>query len=316
MRSETLPRSFGGIIPPMATPLESYDTLDVAGLEALVEHVLSGGPQGLFILGTTGEGPALGYGLRRDLIARVCRRVGTRVPVLVGITDSSYAESLRMAEHAAVSGAAAVVIAPPFYFPPTQSDLLRLIESLARDIDLPIFLYNMPALTKVQFDPETVERAAAIPKVLGLKDSSGDIGYLRAVLGVVKDRHPQFTVLVGPEHLLADALLMGAHGGVPGGANIFPDLPTQLYQLFLDGREAEMRQAQQQMIEIGERIWASGESDSGALPRLKCALSLLGLCSDLPAFPAQRVSPQERERLAAHLAKYGLLPRELHTPAV
>lgn len=310
MRSETLSRPLRGIIPPMATPLESYDTLDVSGLEALVEHVLSGGPQGLFILGTTGEGPALSYSLRRELIARVCRQVGMRVPVLVGITDSSYAESLRMAEHAALSGASAAVVAPPFYFPPTQSDLLRLIEGLARDIELPFFLYNMPTLTKVQFDPETVARAAEMPKVLGLKDSSGSISYLRAALAAVKDKHPEFSVLVGPEHLLAEALLSGAHGGVPGGANIFPNLPTHLYQLFREGRQEEMQQTQQRMIEIGAPIWSSDESDSGALSRLKCALSLLGLCSDVPAFPERSTSPKERERIAAHLAKYGLLKSE------
>lgn len=310
MRSEILLQPLRGIVPPLATPLASYDTLDVAGLTNLVEHVLSGKPDALFILGTTGEGPALNYSLRRDLISRVCRQVGLRVPVLVGITDCSYAESLRLAEHAAWSGAAAAVVAPPFYFPPTQSDLMRLIESLARDAELPFYLYNMPGLTKVQYDPQTVARAAEIPKVWGVKDSSGDINYIREVLALVRERHPEFSVLVGPEHLLAEALLLGAHGGVPGGANIFPDLPTRLYRLFLEGRLEEMQQVQKRMVDIGGPIWSSDESDSGYLSRLKCALSLLGLCSDLPAFPSQPASAKDRERIAAHLSKFGLLARE------
>jgi len=300
-------RPLKGIIPPLATPLQSFDALDLPGLERLVEHVLAGRPHGLFILGTTGEGPALSYQLRRELIDRVCRQVAQRVPVLVGITDSSYAESLRLADHAARSGAAAVVAAPPFYFPMTQSDLLRLIESLTRDASLPLYLYNQPGLTKTRFDPETVEIAAEMPNVWGLKDSSGEIDYIRQVLALVSVRHPEFSVLVGPEHLLAEALLCGAHGGVPGGANIFPDLPTRLYQLFVDRKLDEMQQVQQCMIDIGSAIWNSDEADTGYLRRLKCALSVLGLCSGIPTWPYVSSSPEERRQIEDHLTTHGLV---------
>src|SRR5512136_2166219 len=81
-----------GIIPPLVTPLRERDTLDAAGLERLIEHVLSGGVHGLFILGTTGEGPSLSYRLRREVISRTCRQVANRVPVLVGITDTAFVE--------------------------------------------------------------------------------------------------------------------------------------------------------------------------------------------------------------------------------
>lgn len=298
-----------GIIPPLATPLKAYDALDVAGLEVLVEHVLSGEPNALFILGTTGEGPALNYSLRRDLIQRVCRQVGTRVPVLVGITDSSYVESVKLAEHAAVCGASAIVAAPPFYFPISQADLLRLFESLTQDAALPLYLYNQPALTKINIEPETVARAAEMPNVWGVKDSSGEIGYLRQVLDRVAQKHPEFSVFVGPEHLLSEALLLGAHGGVPGGANIFPDLPTRLYRLFLEGKTEEMRRVQQLIVDIGSAIWSSDEADGGYLRRLKCALSVLGLCSDVPTWPYQPSSKEERQQIAAHLARYGIVAR-------
>src|SRR5579859_7119518 len=91
-----------GIIPPMITPLCGRDELDLPGLERLVEHILAGGVSGLFILGTTGEGPGLSYRLRRDLITRVCRQVKQRVPVLVGITDTSFVESVELARYAAL----------------------------------------------------------------------------------------------------------------------------------------------------------------------------------------------------------------------
>src|SRR5580693_3531585 len=104
-----------GIVPPMVTPLRGRDELDVGGLEKLLEHILAGGVSGLFILGTTGEGPSLSYRLRRELIDRVRRQVNHRVPILVGITDTAFVESVNVARCAADSGADAVVAAPPYY---------------------------------------------------------------------------------------------------------------------------------------------------------------------------------------------------------
>jgi 4-hydroxy-tetrahydrodipicolinate synthase len=296
-----------GIIPPMATPLASIDSLDVPGLEKLIEHLLAGGVDALFILGTTGEGPALSYRLRRELMERVCRQVKTRVPVLVAITDPAYVEALHMAEAAARAGAAAVVAAPPFYFQLTQADLLRWIESLARESVLPLYLYNQPELTKIHFSPATVAQASEMPNVRGLKDSSGDMGYVKQVLALVAPR-PEFSVLVGPEHLLAEALRCGAQGGVPGGANLFPALPVRLYQAFLDGRHDEMDALQARMVAMGAPIWNRGETGSGRLRRLKCALSVLGLCSGLPAWPDCPSSAEERQHIEDHLRRHGLGP--------
>src|SRR2546426_12586467 len=109
-----------GIIPPLVTPLLARDELDVAGLVRLIEHVLAGGVSGLFILGTTGEGPSLSYRLRRELIECVCRQVKQRVPVLVGITDTAFVESVNVARASAEAGADAVVVAPPYYLPEAQ----------------------------------------------------------------------------------------------------------------------------------------------------------------------------------------------------
>ena len=301
-------RPLRGIIPPLATPLASIDTLDLPGLERLIEHVLGGGVHGLFILGTTGEGPALSYRLRRELIERVCAQVAARVPVLVGITDSAYNESLQLAEFSAKAGASAVVAATPFYFRFGQSDMLRLIESLAKDSPLPLFLYNQPELTKISFEPETVARAAEIPNVVGVKDSCGQIGYIKQVLSLVGKSHPEFSVLVGPESLLAEALLSGAHGGVPGGANIFPHLPVSLYRAFVDGKHKEMQELQAELIAVGSPIWNIGEQEPGFLRRLKGALSALGICSGLPTWPYEQATADEKKKLEAHLAKHGILP--------
>ena len=300
-------RPLRGIIPPMATPLASIDQLDVRGMAALVEHILSGGVHALFLLGTTGEGPALSYKVRRELIERVCNQVGSRVPVLVGITDSAYAEARQIADVSAKAGASAVVMAPPFYYQFSQGDILRLTESMAAASALPLYLYNQPGLTKMWFHPETVARSAEIPNVWGIKDSSGDMSYLKKVLELVRKPHPEFSVLVGPEHLLAEALLCGAHGGVPGGANIFPHLPVRLYQAFLASRHKEMQVLQAEINSIGAPIWNAGETEPGYLRRLKAALSIMGICSGIPTWPFQSSTLEESKQIEAHLEKYGIL---------
>src|SRR5947209_3616044 len=111
------PSKFHGIIPPLVTPLVDRDTLDYAGLQRLVKHVVGGGVHGIFLLGTTGEAPSLSYRLRRELITRVCELVEKRVPILVGITDTAFVESVALANHAAQAGASAVVLSTPYYFP-------------------------------------------------------------------------------------------------------------------------------------------------------------------------------------------------------
>lgn len=300
-------RPLTGIIPPMATPLIDIDRLDVRGTENLVEHILSGGVHGLFLLGTTGEGPALSYRLRRELIERVCDQVGSRVPVLVGITDSAYAEALHIADVAAKAGVAAVVMAPPFYYQFSQSDIMHLIESTAQASALPLYLYNQPGLTKITFHPATVARSAEIPNVWGIKDSSGDMSYLKRVLELVGKRYPEFSVLVGPEHLLAESLLSGAHGGVSGGANIFPHLPVRLYNAFLAGRYEEMHALQTEINSIGAPIWNADETEPGHLRRLKAALSIMGICSGIPTWPYQPSTPEECRQIEAHLEKFGMI---------
>ena len=306
MESHSLPQPFRGIIPPMVTPLLGFDELDVAGLERLIEHILAGRVQGLFILGSTGDGPALGYSLRKVLIDRVCRQVAGRVPVMVGITDTAYREAMDVAEHSAKAGAASVVLAPPYYFHVSQGDLLRLVEDVSQDSPLPFYLYNMPNLTKIAWEPQTVVRAADFPKVMGLKDSSGDKVYLQSVVDAVKHM-PKFSVLVGPEHMLLDSLLQGVHGGVCGGANLFPRLFRDLFDAFIKGDITEARRLQDRAIEIGSPLYLTGEPESSYIRGLKTALEVSGICSGQLARPLLSADESQKQRIRQHLAKFSEL---------
>ncbi len=289
-----------GIVPPMITPLRGRDELDVAGLERLIERILSGGVSGLFILGTTGEGTALSYRLRREFIERVCRQVKNRVPVLVGITDTAFVESVQIARHAAAAGAAAVVAAPPYYLPEAQPELVEWLEHLVPELPLPLFLYNMPSLTKVSFELDTVRRAMDEPRIHGLKDSSGNMIYFHRVLGLLKHR-PDWSLLVGPEELLLDAVLAGGHGGVNGGGNIFPKLYVSLYDAARTGDLVRARRLHAEIMSVRDSLYHVGRHPSAIIKGIKCALACLGICDDFMAEPFHRFRAEERAVVQSHV---------------
>lgn len=305
--SDLLPRPLRGIIPPMVTPLLDRDSLDVAGLERLIEHILAGGVHGLFILGTTGEAPSLSYRLRFELIERVCAQVNRRVPVLVGITDTSFVESVNIARKASDAGAQAVVLAPPYYFPAGQAELLEYLKHLTGELPLPLFLYNMPRYTKAIFEPETVRAALDISGIVGLKDSSGDMVYFHRLQSLLKDR-PDFTLLMGPEELLAEAIFLGAHGGVCGGANLVPQLYVDLYNAARSRDLSAAGALHSRVMQISTTIYSVGRYESSFLKGLKCALSCLGICSDFLAEPFHRFRAAERDIIRRYLEELGITP--------
>lgn len=285
-----------GIVPPMLTPLWDRDTLDEPGLERLIEHILAGGVSGLFILGTTGEGPSLSYRLRRDLIARACRLTAGRVPVLVSITDTAFVESVAVARAASDTGADALVLAPPYYMPEGQPELREYISHLLPELPLPLFLYNMPPLTKVRLELDTVRWAIDQPGIVGLKDSSGDMMYFNRVLGVVRQR-PDWSLLIGPEQLLAQATLLGGHGGVNGGGNLFPRLYVELFEAARQANIPRVLTLQGLVQEVVDHIYTVGRHPSAIIKGLKCAAACLELCSDFMAEPFHRFRNPEREQV-------------------
>jgi dihydrodipicolinate synthase/N-acetylneuraminate lyase len=301
-------RPLSGIIPPMITPLSGRDTLDLPGLERLIEHIVAGGVNGLFILGTSGEAPGLSYRLRRELVERTCRQVRGRLPVLVGITDTSFVEAISMAALAADAGAQAVVSAAPFYLPTAQPELIDYVERLVRELPLPLYLYNMPQLTKVPFDIETLRHLTQLEQIVGVKDSSGDLAYFDRLLELKRER-PDWSVFIGPEHLLVEATQRGGDGGVNGGANYHPRLFVDLFAAVQRGDRVQVEELHRQVLQLGQ-IYSVGRHASAVIKGMKCACSLLGLCDDRMAEPFERFHEPERARVLAVLASLNLLPAQ------
>ncbi len=291
-----------GIIPPLVTPLTDNETLDVESLERLIEHLIAGGVHGLFILGTTGEEQSLSYHLREEMIRQSTRINQGRLPLLVCVSDTSIVESIRLARIAADCGADGVVSAPPYYFATGQPELAQFYEELVPQLPLPVFLYNMPSHVKVSFAPETVHRIAQNPHVVGFKDSSANAVYFQSVLYKMRERS-DFAMLVGPEEITGECVLLGAHGGINGGANMFPSLYVGMYEAARRGDVTRVLQLQQIIMQISSSIYTIGQHGSSYLKGLKCALSLLGIIKDdFVASPFYKFNQPEREKVRQALS--------------
>lgn len=284
-----------GIVPPLVTPLADRDTLDQEGTERLLEHVISGGVAGVFILGTTGEAPSLSYRLRRDFIHLVCRIVGDRIPVLVGVTDTAFVETIELAGVAKDAGATSAVLSTPYYFPAGQTELTRYVAHVVDELPLPLMLYNMPSLTKVWFEIDTLRELSRHDRIVGVKDSSGDLQYFQQLVSL-KQLRPDWSILIGPEHLTAEAVKLGGDGGVNGGANIFPELFVSLYQAAVAG-DANQIDVLTQRVEKLQQIYSVGKYASRFIKATKCALSIKGICSDHMAEPFNHFLPPQRARV-------------------
>jgi 4-hydroxy-tetrahydrodipicolinate synthase len=198
----------------------------------------------------------------------------------------------------------------PYYFPAGQTELLDYIRHLLPELPLPLMLYNMPAMTKVRFEIDTLQQLAQETKIIGIKDSSGDVDYFKSIL-TLRSARPDWTFFMGPEELLIQSVQLGGNGGVNGGANIFPTLFTQAYQAAQD-QNASACAHLQTLIQSWHRAYQIGKYPSRFIKATKCALSLLDICSDFMAEPFHRFNPPERQQIQTILQE--LLPQIPNLP--
>ncbi|MBM1105113.1 dihydrodipicolinate synthase family protein [Aurantibacter crassamenti] len=291
-----------GIIPPMITPLTEDYKLDETGLKVLIEHLISGGVHGIFLLGSNGEGPSLSNTIRKELITKACEYIDKRVPVLVGITDTSFDGSIEIAEHSKTAGADAVVIAPPYYFPISDAEMDEYLNTLIPKLPLPFLLYNMPSCTKMNLSLETVKKGKELG-ALGVKDSSGNLDYLNSLIDAFSDS-PEFAVIAGAEGFLPATIERGGHGAVAGGANIFPRLFVDLYDAALAKEEDKIVELLKKVNHINDTIYSVGKTPSRITKGIKCGVSVLGICDDYMAMPLHRFGAVERDKVKCHIENF------------
>jgi len=296
------PTVLQGIIPPMVTPLLDANTLDESGVERLVEHLISGGVNGIFILGTTGEAQHVCFDVKKALIRKTAACIGGRVPLLVGATDTSLTDSLKIAQIAADNNASAIVAAPPYFFALGQSELVDYYKSLADQSPVPVFLYNMPSHTKTMIEIDTVTVLAQHKNVIGIKDSSANGVYFCKLIHLFRDR-PEFRMFVGPEEMMPAMVLMGAHGGIPGGGNVYPEIFVQTYKAAAAKDVHKTLELCQRMMVISKELYGLGTYSASYIKGIKTALSLKGICNDLLTPPFNRFQESEIDKVRIAVEK-------------
>lgn len=186
--------------------------------------------------------------------------------------------------------------AAPYYFTTGQTELVEFYESLIPQLELPVLLYNMPSHTKVSFAPSTVKKIAKNDKLLGLKDSSANGSYFQSIMYEMRD-HKDFLIFVGPEEMLAASVLLGASGGVNGGANLFPKLYVELYNAAIACDMPKVKELHEKVMYLCSTIYTVGSYSSSYLKGMKCALSLKGICSDVLASPFTKFDNAHRKMI-------------------
>ena len=291
-----------GVLPALVTPMKRDGEVDEPAIDRLVEHVLAGGVHGVLALGSTGEVASLDQAARRLVLAAVVNAAAGRVPVMCGVAHSRLADAKAEVKAAAELGAAAALVAPPYYYPTDQPTVLRFYRELAATSPLPILIYNIPQNTKVVAEPATVAALARDGSVAGIKDSSRDFEYFESVCGATRDL-PDFRIFTGSDTMLLASLVMGGAGTICGGANIAPDWVVRIFDEFERGDLKGARTHQDMLFELVLAVRV------GVFPSaIKAALHMQGLCNPWLASPGAPLDDASVARLREKMQGWDLLP--------
>ena len=289
-----------GIIPPVATPMQPNEDLDIPRLKWFLDHLINNGVHGIFVLGTNSEFYALDEREKQEVIATAVAHVNKRVPVYAGTGAETTREVVRLTKMAEREGADGVSIITPYFISPTQQEIYDHYRRVAEHTSLPVILYNNPGTCGgVKIDVDTVARLAQIPNVLAVKDSSGDLQNTVEFIRVVPER---FAVLMGRDTLIFPALVMGARGAVPATGNVAPALLAEIYNAFQRGDPAASKAAQ---LRLNPLRLALGLCTQPA--GVKAALQVLGLPIGPCRSPVAGLSPEKLPKMRAALEAAGLL---------
>lgn len=289
---------FKGSMTALVTPFRNGE-LDLETLKRLVEWQIGEGTAALVPVGTTGESPTLTHEEHETVVAEVVRAAAGRVPVIAGAGSNNTVEAIRFMRHAEAVGADAALVVTPYYNKPTQRGLIAHFTALHDCCELPIFIYNIPGRSVVDMTPETMGELARLPRIIGVKDATGDITRVskqRATCGA------DFIQLSGED---ASALGFNAHGGVgciSVTANVAPRLCAEFQSATLAGDYAKALEYQDRLMPLHEAIFLEP-----GLVGAKYALSKLGMCSEEVRLPLTGLQDGTKAAIDAAMEHAGIV---------
>lgn len=294
-----------GTVCPMPTPTAGCDPkIDRESLRSYTRFLVDSGVDGLFPCGSIGEFSSLTPEQRRIVFEEVVEAADGS-PVLAGCGDTSVESVLGHVENAANAGADAAVVVTPYYLNTTQPGLERFLRTVADRADLPIVLYNIPALTGKCLSRELVTELATRDDVIGIKDTSGDLNYL---YDVVRETPDDFFILQGATELAVASLKIGANGMVAGPANVFPGRVSAVFDQHQRGK---VDRAQSIMNKVVNPV-VSATADPPTAAAIKYLLSLAGHDVGRPLPPLPELTPPERAELESYYERITTLANVQH----
>lgn len=293
-------RFIRGIIPAMVTPMAQDESVDEKGLKRLIDFLIRAGVHGIFAVGTAGEFWALSVEEKKRVFECTVAFTEGRAPVYLGTSANSTREAVQLSEMAQKAGADCLSVLTPCFISPNQRELFDHFSAIARSVDVPILLYDLPSRTGNALTVDTVVRLAeAHDNIVGIKDSTGDftqsLEYLR--------RAPEgFRVVLGRDTLIYAGFTQGAAAAIAASANVAPELGVGIYECFLKGDMAGARAFQDRLAPL-RLAFALGTHPA----MLKAGADMVGAAGGPPRKPVLPLSETEREKLRGVLREIGVM---------
>lgn len=241
-----------GVITPVVTMFENQK-FSSEKMGNVIDFLIKNNVNGLLFLGTAGEVTHMDMEMRLEITKYCIKKTNSRVPTIVGISARSIRECVFYAEYAKKQGADAVILVNPSYIKYSDDGLFNFYSTIAKQIDLPLFLYNFPSLTGQRIPPEVVLKLASIhPNIVGIKDTSDCASSTREYITTVKFKIPSFKVFAGFDEYLLNTLFLGGDGVIPGTSNFAPQYTTGLYRAFNKQNYTEMMEYHQKIARLCE----------------------------------------------------------------
>lgn len=298
-----------GIVPPVVTPMHADGSVDYDGLDRVVDHLIDGGMDGLFVLGSSGQVAYLTDAERDEVIRRTVARTAGRVPVLVGTPDLTAPRMVEAGKRAAELGADAIVVTSPLYALNDMAEIEEHFRMVAAGVPVPVYAYNVPVRVHNYLAVDMLVRLGQEGVIRGVKDSSGDdVGFRRLLAANAAAGHP-LQVLTGHEVVVDAMLLAGADGAVPGLANVDAAGYVRLWDAAQAGDWATARREQERLNELFEIVFqTSGRSgDAAGVGAFKAGMVAQGLIDGATmAYPIEALEGEPVERIQEIVAKVGL----------
>ncbi len=301
---------FKGVVVPIVTPLTPQESVDVTSLRRLVNYLIDNGVHGIWAAGTTGEFAALSDDQRLLAIETVADEARGRIPVVANISAAGTRATIEGASALRQSGVDGIAATPPYYYHYAQQELLAHYRSVHEASSIPLWVYNIPSTAKLTVDAETIAQLAAEGTVVGIKDSSGAGENLAQLVVLCRQRGIRMCRLLGSMYRVTMTRAIGAHGVVPGIANLAAASMSRAWEA---GESGDEQTADRHLSEVSSlakvlRLAQAGAVHASTISGLKSALKIMGIIDhDTVTQPLRPLSQEEKDQIPPLLQAAGLL---------